>query len=513
MQPIGNKLNIDCKRPNGAGAAGGPAGEGAGSGPGAGASGGEAAPGDPAGIFSDTRFEDMDLEPALLEGVKKAGFERCTPIQAQALPLALAGRDVAGQARTGTGKTAAFLIASMNRVLRSRAAAGEVSGARGDPHGGDEATAPDAKTAPPGGNGPASGGGRSGPRCRPRILVVAPTRELAIQIHKDAEVLGHYTGLAMGVVYGGTGYESQRRMIEGGLDVLIGTPGRLIDYHRQRLYDLRSVDAFVLDEADRMFDLGFIRDVRYLCRRLRPPAERLSFLFSATLSQRVLELAYEHMNEATLIDTRPPDRVVVDEVTQRLFHVGQEEKIPLLLGLLRRTEVERAIVFVNTRHMADRLGAVLEGNRFQAAALSGDVPQKRRLTLLDRFHDGAISILVATDVAARGLHIPGVTHVFNFDLPQDPEDYVHRIGRTARVGAKGEAVSLACERYVYSLMDIEELVGGRIPAERVDESMLIEPRPSAPPPSRRRPDHRGKRPLGGRGRNRPAGRAAPRPGA
>ena len=458
-------MNNDCKRPD------------------------EADPAGPTGIFSDTRFEDMGLDPALLEGVREAGFERCTPIQAQTLPLALAGRDVAGQARTGTGKTAAFLIAAMNRVL-----AGAAQGA---------AAEPSARAA------------RSGPPCRPRIFVVAPTRELAIQIHKDAEVIGRHTGLAMGVAFGGTGYDRQRRMIEEGLDVLIGTPGRLIDYHRQGLYDLRAVDVFVLDEADRMFDLGFIRDIRYLFRRLRPPTRRLSFLFSATLSQRVLELAYEHMNEATLIDTRPPDRVLVDEVTQRLFHVGQDEKIPLLLGLLRQPGVDRAIVFVNTRHMADRLGSALEGNECPAAVLSGDVPQRRRLALLDRFHAGRVSILVATDVAARGLHIPGVTHVFNFDLPQDPEDYVHRIGRTARVGEKGEAVSLACDRFVYSLTDIEELLGARIPAERVEESMLVEPRPSAPPPrNRRRAGHREKRPRGGggRGRGRAAGRAAPRPG-
>ena len=479
MRPIGNNLNSDCKRPD------------------------EADPAGPAGIFSDTRFEDMGLVPALLKGVREAGFERCTPIQAQALPLALAGRDVAGQARTGTGKTAAFLIAAMNRVLRGASSA-EAAGGGGPAHEEGRETAVDSAPA----------GGRGGPPCRPRIYIVAPTRELAIQIHKDAVTIGRHTGLAMGVVYGGTGYDRQRRMIEEGLDILIGTPGRLIDYHRQRLYDLRSVEVFVLDEADRMFDLGFIRDIRYLFRRLRPPAERLSFLFSATLSQRVLELAYEHMNEATLIDTRPPDRVVVDEVTQRLFHVGQDEKIPLLLGLLRAPEVERAMVFVNTRQMADRLGAALEGNEFAAAVLSGDVPQRRRLALLERFHAGGVAILVATDVAARGLHIPGVTHVFNYDLPQDAEDYVHRIGRTARVGAKGEAVSLACDRFVYSLEDIEELLGSRIPTERVDESMLVEPRPSAPlPKNRRRPGHREKRPRGGHGRRRSAGRAAPSPHA
>ena len=484
MRPIGNNLNSDCKRPD------------------------EADPAGPAGIFSDTRFEDMGLVPALLKGVMEAGFERCTPIQAQALPLALAGRDVAGQARTGTGKTAAFLIAAMDRVLRGAASAAEAAPAGGGgPAHGEGRGAAAAESAP--------AGGRGGPPCRPRIYIVAPTRELAIQIHKDAVAIGRHTGLAMGVVYGGTGYDRQRRMIEEGLDILIGTPGRLIDYHRQRLYDLRSVEVFVLDEADRMFDLGFIRDIRYLFRRLRPPAERLSFLFSATLSQRVLELAYEHMNEATLIDTRPPDRVVVDEVTQRLFHVGQDEKIPLLLGLLRKPEVERAMVFVNTRQMADRLGAALEGNGFAAAVLSGDVPQRRRLALLEQFHTGRVAILVATDVAARGLHILGVTHVFNYDLPQDPEDYVHRIGRTARVGAKGEAVSLACDRFVYSLEDIEELLGSRIPAERVDESMLVEPRPSAPlPKNRRRPGHREKRPRGGgHGRRRSAGRAAPSPRA
>ena len=480
MRPIGNNLNSDCKRPE------------------------EADPAGPAGIFSEVRFEDMGLVPALLKGVKEAGFERCTPIQAQALPLALAGRDVAGQARTGTGKTAAFLIAAMDRVLRGASSAAEAACGGGPARGeGRETVA-----------GSAPAGGRGGPPCRPRIYIVAPTRELAIQIHKDAVTIGRHTGLAMGVVYGGTGYDRQRRMIEEGLDILIGTPGRLIDYHRQRLYDLRSVEVFVLDEADRMFDLGFIRDIRYLFRRLRPPAERLSFLFSATLSQRVLELAYEHMNEATLIDTRPPDRVLVDEVTQRLFHVGQDEKIPLLLGLLHEPGVERAMVFVNTRQMADRLGAALEGNGFAAAVLSGDVPQRRRLALLERFHAGGVAILVATDVAARGLHIPGVTHVFNYDLPQDPEDYVHRIGRTARVGAKGEAVSLACDRFVYSLEDIEELVGSRIPTERVDESMLVEPRPSAPlPKNRRRPGHREKRPRGGHGHRRSAGRAAPSPRA
>lgn len=400
-------------------------------------------------IFSDVRFADLALHPAIMQGVEDAGFEHCTPIQAETLPLALAGRDVAGQAQTGTGKTAAFLIAAMHRVLTGGAAAPE----------------------------PTPG------KSRPRILAVAPTRELAVQIHRDAEVLGRHTGLRTGVVFGGTGYEDQRLMLERGLDVLIGTPGRLIDYQRQGIYDLRAVEAFILDEADRMFDLGFIRDIRYICRRLPPPERRLSMLFSATLSQRVLELAYEHMHEAQHIDARPPDQVVVDKVTQRLFHVGQDEKIPLLVGLLQNADIERAIVFVNTRQMADRLGDTLQDNHLSAGVLSGDVPQRKRLALLEKFHTAAVPILVATDVAARGLHIPGVSHVFNFDLPQDAEDYVHRIGRTARVGEKGEAISFGCERYVYSLMDIEELLGTRLPVEAVEDSMLAE----LAPPSRRRP--------------------------
>ena len=389
-------------------------------------------------IHTDMRFTALDLEPALLRGVEEAGFEFCTPIQAGALPIALAGRDVEGQAQTGTGKTAAFLLATLNRLLRR----------------------------PPGDPERDTG---------PRALIVAPTRELAVQIHRDAEALGRYSGFRMMVVFGGTGYEEQRRRLREGVDVLVGTPGRLIDYYKQRIYDLRRIEVAVIDEADRMFDLGFIRDVRYLLRRMPPAEERLNLLFSATLSHRVSELAYEHMNAPTVVNANP-DRVTVSRVSQKLFHVSKEEKIPLLFGLLENREVTRTLVFTNTKRSAEQVESYLSANGIRAGMLTGDVPQKRRLSLLDDFKRGALPILVATDVASRGLHIPDVSHVFNFDLPQDPEDYVHRVGRTARVGSEGDAVSFACEEFVYSLGAIEEFIGEKIPASAVSDDLLIHPR-------------------------------------
>ena len=419
-------------------------------------------------LLTDVRFASLDLDSSVLRGIEDAGFEYCTPIQAQSLPAVLAGRDVEGQAQTGTGKTAAFLVGIMNVLLR-------------------EPRPPEA------GDG------------HPRAIVLAPTRELAVQIHKDAELIGAHTGLRFGVVFGGTGYESQREMLRAGLDVLIGTPGRLIDYFRQKIFHLNAVRVAVLDEADRMFDLGFIRDIRYLLRRLPPPHERLSMLFSATLSMRVRELAYEHMNSPAMVDATPENHVTVASVSQRLYHVGEKEKIPLLIGLLRRMDVTRTIIFFNTKREAENVDAWLAGNGFTAGMLTGDVPQKKRLALLDRFTRGELPVLLATDVAARGLHIPDVSHVFNYDLPQDAEDYVHRVGRTARAGAKGDAVSFSCERFCYSLTDIEAFIGQSIPAEVAGADLMADPRP---PARRRRP-----RPPGrghGRGRGQGRSRAAPR---
>jgi ATP-dependent RNA helicase RhlB len=409
--------------------------------------------------LSSLTFDSLPLHPSLAQGIAEAGFTRCTPIQAQTLPTALTRRDIAGQAQTGTGKTAAFLVALYENLL--------------------------AHPAPPG-RAPTS----------VRALVIAPTRELAVQIHKDAAVLGRHTGLPMAVVFGGTDYDKQRKQLQDGVDVLIGTPGRVIDYLKQGVYDLKHCQVLVLDEADRMFDLGFIADIRYLMRRLPPPQQRQSMLFSATLSQRVLELAYEHMNEPELVRIEP-DKVTIDRVRQAIYFPAMPEKIPLLVMLLRQTEAHRTMVFVNTRRMAERLEASLRANGFSAQAISGDVPQPKRLRFLREFHEGALAVLIATDVASRGLHIPDVSHVFNFDLPQDCADYVHRIGRTARAGATGDAISFGCEEYAISLPDIETYIGHKIPVESYDPAQLpkLLAAPYVPPD----PDRPIRRPGGGGG--------------
>jgi ATP-dependent RNA helicase RhlB len=394
-----------------------------------------------------TRFDQFDLHPQILAGLDKAGFEFCTPIQAETLPIALAGQDVAGQAQTGTGKTAAFLLVALQRLLLADAGAASPV---------DDA-AEDQPT-------------RAG---QPRVLILAPTRELAVQIHKDAELLAAHTGYKLAAVYGGTGYQSQRDDLIAGVDILIGTPGRMIDYLKQRVFDLQQVDVVILDEADRMFDLGFIKDIRFILRRMPNPTQRLGMLFSATLSYRVMELAYEHMNDPKMVEIMP-ERVTADRVTQQAYMVANEEKIPLLIGLLRRFEGARSMVFVNTKREGERVWGYLEGNGLPAAMLSGDVPQKKRLSLLKRFQGGDLSTMVATDVAARGLHIPGVTHVINYDLPEDPEDYVHRIGRTARAGAAGDAISFVCESYAMGWPDIEAFVGLSIPMTTPEADMLAE---------------------------------------
>jgi len=397
--------------------------------------------------LTDITFSSFDLHPALLAGLEGAGFSRCTPIQAMTLPVALAGRDVAGQAQTGTGKTLAFLVAVMNRLLTRPALA--------------ERKPED-----------------------PRALILAPTRELAIQIHKDAVKFGADLGLRFALVYGGVDYDKQREILQQGVDVIIATPGRLIDYVKQhKVVSLHACEMCVLDEADRMFDLGFIKDIRFLLRRMPERTTRQTLLFSATLSHRVLELAYEHMNE--------PEKLVVEtefitaaKVRQKLYYPADEEKIPLLIGLLSRSEGARTMVFVNTKAFVERVARALERAGYRVGVLSGDVPQKKRESLLKRFQAGQLELLVATDVAARGLHIDGVSHVFNYDLPFDAEDYVHRIGRTARLGAEGDAISFACERYAMSLPDIEAYIEQKIPSEPVTAELLTAlPRPERPKPA------------------------------
>ncbi|TAA30343.1 ATP-dependent RNA helicase RhlB [Pseudoxanthomonas winnipegensis] len=395
--------------------------------------------------LTDVTFNSFPLHPDLLAGLEAAGFSRCTPIQALTLPVALAGRDVAGQAQTGTGKTLAFLVAVMNRLLTRPALA-------------------DRKPEDP------------------RALIMAPTRELAIQIHKDAVKFGSSLGLRFALVYGGVDYDKQRELLQQGVDIIIATPGRLIDYVNQhKVVSLHACEVCVMDEADRMFDLGFIKDIRFLLRRMPERTTRQTLLFSATLSHRVLELAYEHMNE--------PEKLVVEaetvtaaRVRQRMYLPADDEKIPLLLGLLSRSEGARTMVFVNTKAFVERVARALERAGYRVGVLSGDVPQKKRETLLKRFQAGQLELLVATDVAARGLHIDGVSHVYNYDLPFDAEDYVHRIGRTARLGAEGDAISFACERYAMSLPDIEAYIEQKIPVEPVTAELLTAlPRPERAP--------------------------------
>lgn len=425
--------------------------------------------------LTNQRFTAFTLEPALQQGLRDAEFTFCTPIQAACLPAALEGRDVAGQAQTGTGKTVAFLLACCHYLL----------------------------TRPP----------RPGRRPnQPRALILAPTRELAIQIYRDAQVLARHTGFTLGLVYGGTGYDEQRGMLSRGADILIGTPGRLIDFFKQGLYDLSCAQVAVLDEADRMFDLGFIRDIRFLLKRMPPAGKRLNLLFSATLSFKVMELAYEHMNDPEEIKIET-DTVVVDQVTEYSFYPAQDEKLRLLVNLLKGDPLQRIMVFVNTRHAVERVAAVLAANAIKCGALSGDVPQQKRERLLEAFKAGDLKVLVATDVAARGLHIPAVSHVYNFDLPQDADDYIHRIGRTARAGASGEAISFVCEKYAYSIMDIEETIGHQLPRRDISADLLARiempgarMRDESP---RGRDDSARRREASGRGRDEARGRERP----
>src|SRR6266853_3912390 len=356
-------------------------------------------------------FASLDLPEAVMHGIRDAGFVTATPIQEAALPLALRGKDVAGQAQTGTGKTAAFLIAAFTKLLRTPV-----------------------PPAPPGVGAP-------------RMLVIAPTRELVVQIESDARLLGRFTPFRTLAVYGGIDYAKQRETLAAGCDLLVGTPGRLIDYLKQHVWSTRRVEILVIDEADRMFDMGFIADLRFILRRLPPPEKRQSHLFSATLSFRVLELTWEFMNNPAQI-TIMPQQKTAERVEQTLYHVGREEKFPLLLGLLRREGGDRVLIFSNTREEARRL--------------------EERLTRND-FEEGRLPVLVASDVASRGLHIEAVSHVYNWDLPQDAEDYVHRIGRTARAGAGGKAISRVDESSALAPEASEKSIGQKIAVDWADD--------------------------------------------
>ncbi len=386
--------------------------------------------------LSQTTFESMGLHPQLLKALNKLNYQYATPIQAEAIPLLLNSQDVAGQAQTGTGKTNAFLLATLHELL----------------------TLPEVKERRPN---------------EPRAFIIAPTRELVIQIYKDAKTLAEFTDLKIEVAFGGADYVKQKEAIAAGVDVLIGTTGRLLDYFKQGIYNFYALDCVVLDEADRMFDLGFIDDIRYFFHKMPKPAERLNMLFSATLSNRVKELAYEHMNSPTHIHVEP-DEITAGQIEEFLYYPSNSEKLSLLVGLMQKYKPTKSIIFSNTKRQAEQVWLCLKSNGYNAGLLTGDVQQNKRMRLIDDLKAGNIEILIATDVAARGLHIDSVSHVFNFDLPDDAEDYVHRIGRTARAGASGTAISFACEDNAFNLPAIETYIEHPIPTQDVVAELLPE---------------------------------------
>ena len=410
------------------------------------------------------KFTDLEIPAVVLKGIEETGFTDCTPIQEKALPLALSGKDVAGQAQTGTGKTAAFLVSLFTRLLNQK---------------------------------------KSGGEHHPRALILAPTRELVVQIEKDAQLLGKYAGFNIQAIYGGVDYMKQRDALKAGADIVIGTPGRLIDYLKQKVYSLKDVEALVIDEADRMFDMGFIADLRFILRKLPNYDKRQNMLFSATLNPRVMELAYEFMNMPDKVSVTP-EQMTAERVEQVLYHASRKEKFPLLLGLLKKVGMDRTMIFVNTKREAEFLQDRLCANEFPCKVISGDVEQRKRMKILADFKDGTLPIMIATDVASRGIHIDGVTHVINYDLPQDCEDYVHRIGRTARAGAEGMAISFADEDGAFYLEAIEEFIKQKIPTQWAEDDLFVHDykRTKRPP----RPEVKT---FGGRGGGRPGDKGKP----
>ncbi len=421
-------------------------------------------------FLTQTRFDEFNLPDAVVTGLRDAGFVYCTPIQAQTLPVSLTGRDVAGQAQTGTGKTAAFLVTLFTRLL----ALPEKS-----------------------------------PRL-PYALIVTPTRELARQIYEEAKILARHTDLTMVQVVGGVDYLKQADTLRQGVDIIICTPGRIIDYYKQGVFKTEGIKALVIDEADRLLDLGFAKDMRYILRKLPNYAKRQSMLFSATLSYRVLELTYEFMNLPEFIDITP-ETVTVEGIEQSLYHVGSDKKVSLLLGLLKQEDWSRMLIFVNTKAGVEMLTHKLKGNGWPAEGITGDLPQRKRFRLMEQFKKGQIKILLATDVASRGIHVEDISHVINYDLPQESENYIHRIGRTARAGKTGRALSLACEHYVFHLEPLEKMLGYKIPVVWPGDDWFVEdrskpfarqrkPHPKrstqgrARGPENKRPDHRRSRP-------------------
>lgn len=378
-------------------------------------------------------FEEFQLSEPVMAGIREAGFAEPTPVQIESLRYSLAERDVTVQSQTGTGKTAAFLIAIFELLTQRERFKGR------------------------------------------KALIVAPTRELAVQIENEANSLGRHVGLSVACFYGGVGYEKQEKAAAGGVDIIVGTPGRLLDFYQSKKLDFRTVGVCVIDEADRLFDMGFYPDIRRIMRGMVDRRERLTMLYSATLGVRVLNLAWEYMNDPAEVAIEP-EHLTVKKVEQEVYHVSREEKMKVLLGLIERENPGNCLIFTNTKSGAEQVAKRLELNGYSARFIMGDLPQKKRMRIIDAMKSGSTRFLVATDVAARGLHIDDLDLVMNYDVPEDSESYVHRIGRTARAGQSGRACTLACERYVYGLESIEALIGMKIPVRKVTEDLLVDDR-------------------------------------
>ncbi len=376
------------------------------------------------------KFTDRALHENIYKGIEKAGFSDCLPVQIQTFEQALDNnKDVCVQSQTGSGKTAAFLIPVFQLLLTHDSFK------------------------------------------KKKALIVAPTRELAIQITKEAELLGSFLDLRVGCFYGGDGFTKQEALLKKGVDIIVGTPGRLLDFSQQGKIDLKQIGILIIDEADRLFDMGFLPDIRRMLRKMPPYNKRRTMLFSATLDSRVKELAWEHMDDPVEIEITP-EQVTVESVSQELYHVEQTEKMRLLLGILKKEKPENVLIFTNTKHMAFEVSQRLIRNGFDCQYIMGDLPQKKRLHVIEGIKSGKMKYLVATEVAARGLHIDDLDLVINYDLPAERESYVHRIGRTARAGKSGKAITLACEQYVYGLEAIEAYTDMKIPVVWADETML-----------------------------------------
>jgi ATP-dependent RNA helicase RhlB len=418
------------------------------------------------------RFTELDLDPRLQQAIADRGYTELTPVQELTLEKSLRGQDVAVQSQTGTGKTAAFLITLFSHLLR---------------------------------------GGRKGAR---RALIIVPTRELAVQIEGEARLLNRPLGLHIGCFYGGVGYTAQLAQIKAGPDIIIGTPGRLLDLAEKKRLNFKECGFLVIDEADRLFDMGFLPDLRDIVRQMPDRENRQSMLFSATLNKLSRRVAEAYLNAPTFIEVTP-EQLTVDTISQELYRIGSHIKLNLLLGLLEKRGPKNALIFTNMKHTAFLVAKQLQANGHRAKFLSGDLPQSERLKIIDDFMAGRFPLLVATDVASRGLHIDDLEMVINYDIPQDCENYVHRIGRTARAGATGLAITLASEKTADHLEAIEKFIGQKIPVLPVTDDLFardlsleklagqrLERRPSS-----RRGSSSGRRGGGGNGR-RPGGSSA-----